>query len=372
MEFLEATYRISSAASDPKERIESVLLEQTIETPRSVAERYPFVSEHMMGSIREIVPDGEDGFLATLSLPTNTASSDPAQFLNVLFGNSSLHEDVRLDDFSIPRSFNTVFPGPRHGIAGIREITGVSDRPLTCSALKPVGLRVEELAELCRGFTAGGIDMIKDDHYLGNQSFSPFEDRVRACLDATAEASASSERSTLYLPNLSGTPDTIFRQAEFAQKAGARAVMVAPMLVGLPLLHELTTRHLDVPVLAHPSFAGAVQMRAATLFGKLFRLFGADAVIFANYGGRFSYPAEVCRDIADTLRADWLWLDRSFPVPAGGMNADRASELVQFFGLDTILLVGGSLLEAGDALAEKTAAFTDRVATAAVTLMNAM
>lgn len=372
MEFIEATYRIAADASDPKDRIESVLLEQTVETPRSVAERYPFVREQMMGSIREVVPDSRGGYLATLSLPTVTASSDPAQFLNVLFGNSSLHEDVRLEGFSIPRSMDRLFTGPRHGIEGLRRIVGVQDRPLTCSALKPVGLHLPELAELCRGFTAGGIDMIKDDHYLANQSFATFEERVRTCLDAVAECASSSGSGTIYIPNLSGTPDTIRRQADFAQKAGARAVMIAPMLVGLPLLYELTSEHLDVPVLAHPSFGGAVQIRPRTLFGKLFRLFGADAVIFANYGGRFSYPPEVCRDIAETLRQEWLWMKPSFPVPAGGMNADRASELVQFFGLDTVLLVGGSLLEAGDDLEDKTAAFTERVATSAVTLMNAM
>lgn len=372
MEFLEATYRIAATASDPQERIESILLEQTIETPRTVAERYPFVREQMMGSIREIVPDDRGGYLATLSLPTLTASSDPAQFLNVLFGNSSLHQDVRLEDFGLPRALDTLFTGPRHGIQGIRRAVDVRDRPLTCSALKPVGLRLSELAQLCRGFTAGGIDMIKDDHYLGDQSFAPFEERVRTCLDAVADSAAETGNTTIYIPNLSGTPDKIRRQADFAQKAGARAVMVAPMLVGLPFLHELTTHHLEVPILAHPSFAGAVQIRPRALLGKLFRLFGADAVIFANYGGRFSYPANVCREIADTLRREWLWMEPSFPVPAGGMDADRASELVQFFGLDTILLVGGSLLEAGDELADKTAAFTERVATSAVTLMNAM
>lgn len=371
MELLEATYRITGGSSEPKDRIESILLEQTIETPRSVAERYPFVREQMMGSVREIVPDDRGGYLATLSLPSNTASIDPAQFLNVLFGNSSLHDDVQLEDFTLPQSMDRLFGGPQYGVQGLRDIVAVRDRPLTCGALKPVGLRLPELAELCRGLTSGGIDMIKDDHYLAEQPFAPFEERVRTCLDAVADAAAASGSITIYIPNLSGTPDSIRRQADFAQRAGARALMIAPMLAGLPLLYELTTRYLEVPVLAHPSFGGAIRIRPRTLFGKLFRLFGADAVIFANYGGRFSYPRDVCRDIADSLREDWMSMKPSFPVPAGGMDAERASELVQFFGLDTILLIGGSLLEAGDDLANKTAAFTQRVATSAITLMNA-
>lgn len=365
MELLEVTYRIKESAADPHDRASEVLLEQTVETPAAVAARYPFVRGNMMGTVRDIRADPRGGYLTTLALPTATAASDPAQFLNVLFGNSSLHDDVSLEDFLLPSSMTSLFGGPAHGVDGFRRITGVDDRPLTCSALKPSGLSPDELAGLCRAFTAGGIDLIKDDHYLADQPFARFEPRVKACLEAVAETAEKTGRSAIYVPNLSGTPDTIRRQAEYAQNAGARAVMIAPMLVGLPLLHELTTRHLEVPVLAHPSFSGALRIRPAALFGKLFRLYGADAVIFANYGGRFSYPPDVCLDIAGTLRSSWHDLKPAFPVPAGGMDARRARELVQFFGRDTILLVGGSLLEAGNELAEKTAAFTEEVARAA-------
>ncbi|HNR56153.1 MAG TPA: hypothetical protein PKJ19_13365, partial [Flavobacteriales bacterium] len=35
----------------------------------------------------------------------------------------------------------------------------------------------------------------------------------------------------------------------------------------------------------------------------LLRLFGADAVIFPNHGGRFSYTPETCKAIANCARA---------------------------------------------------------------------
>ena len=370
MESLKITYHLAASPADPHDRVAEILLEQTVETPTSVATRYPFVRDHMMGVVQEVRPHTGEGHLVTLALPTATAASDPAQFLNVLFGNSSLHDDVRLEDFELPPSVRALFNGPRYGLEGLRRITGVHDRPLTCSALKPSGLTPEELASLCRAFTAGGIDLIKDDHYLADQSFAPFEARVDACLDAVAKAASEFGRDALYVPNLSGTPETIRRQAEYAQNAGARAVMIAPMLIGLPFLHELTTHYLDVPLLAHPSFSGAMRIRPSTLFGKLFRLYGADAAIFANFGGRFSYSPGVCREIADTLRSDWHGLNSAFPVPAGGMDANRAAELVHFFGPDTILLVGGSLLEAGSELTDKTAAFTEEVARAATALSD--
>lgn len=365
MERLKATYRILAPADEVRARTEAVLLEQTIETPVSVGNRYPFVREQMMGSVLELTEHPRGGFRAVLSLPVVTASIDPAQFLNVLFGNSSLHDNVELEDFELPARIASMLPGPRFGIAGMRARLGVTGRPLTCSALKPVGLTTEELAGLCAGLAAGGIDVIKDDHYLADHPFSPFEERVRACLDAVAEVYARTGHRTLYVPNLSGTPDQVFRQAEHAQQQGAEAVMIAPMLLGMPLLHELVRSRLEVPLLAHPSFAGNLRIRPATLLGRLFRLFGADAVIFANYGGRFAYPKEVCGEIAEALRAPWRDLAPAFPVPAGGMTVERAPELVEYFGLDTMLLIGGSLLEATDDLSDRTRAFVESVSRAA-------
>lgn len=365
MENIEVVYRINVPESQISDFAESVMLEQSVETPLNVALRYPFVRERMLGHVLNITPEAEAGFRVTIALPVETAAVDPAQLLNVLYGNSSLHEEVVLLDFTLPPSVKAGFSGPRFGIDGIRRRTGVADRPLTCTALKPVGLTVEELADLCRRFAEGGIDMIKDDHYLGNHPFSPFEERVQACQQAVDEVADRTGHRAVYCPNLSGTPGQVFRQAAFAQDQGVGAVMAAPMLLGMPFFFDLVRSHLEIPVLAHPSFAGSERIREDTLQGKLFRLYGADAVIFANYGGRFSASKEVCAATAAALRADWPPYAPSLPVPAGGMSAARSRELVDFFGPDTMLLVGGSLLEAGPQLTARTRAFVDSVKEAA-------
>lgn len=366
MEYIEIVYQIRTPEEEVSAFAESVMVEQSIETPLTVAQRYPFVREHMLGQIRSLTPDGEGGYRAVIALPTITASVDAAQFLNVLYGNASLHEEVVFLDFELPASVRDRFSGPRFGIEGLRRLTGAYDRPLTCTALKPVGLTVTELADLCRRFAEGGIDFIKDDHYLGDHPFCPFEERVRACQQAVNDVAERTGHRAVYVPNLSGTPDEVFRQAAFAQNEGVGAVMAAPMLLGLPFFYQLVRDHLDVPVLAHPSFAGATRVAERTLLGKIFRLYGADAVIFANYGGRFSSSQETCAGIATTLRAEWGAVRPAMPVPAGGMSAQRSAELTAFFGIDTMLLVGGSLLEAGEALTERTRDFMLSVEQAAL------
>jgi ribulose-bisphosphate carboxylase large chain len=46
------------------------------------------------------------------------------------------------------------------------------------------------------------------------------------------------------------------------------------------------------------------------------------------------------------------------------MSVERASEVVDFYGPDAMLLIGGSLYDAGDALLERTRSFVEAVSQA--------
>lgn len=368
--YLEVTYRLRVPLEVQGTFARAVLLEQTVETPEEVALRVPRVRHELMGEIVALEPQEDGSARLVLHLPTLTAAIDPAQFLNVLFGNVSLHDEVELEDFELPPEMQHRFPGPRWGIAGVRKLLGVEDRPLTASAIKPVGLSVEELVALCRSLAEGGIDLIKDDHYWADHPFAPFEQRVRRCHEAVAEVAARTGRRILYAPSLSGTPSEVLRQAEQAQAWGVEAVLIAPMLLGFPFFYELVTRHLSVPVMAHPSFGGAGRIRPEALLGKVFRLYGADMIIFPSFGGRFSYSRATCRALADRMRSRWWSYLPALPVPAGGMQVERARELVEFFGRDVMLLIGGSLLRAfpGAELTARTRALVDSVLEATAAL----
>jgi len=138
-------------------------------------------------------------------------------------------------------------------------------------------------------------------------------------------------------------------------------VLIAPALVGMPAFAELVAGGLGVPVLAHPAYAGAARVAPSFLLGKWFRLLGADAIIFPNFGGRFAWRERECTSIADHARAPWAHLRAALPVPGGGMSVERARDVVKFYGADVMLLIGGSLLAAGDRLLERTRDFVAAV-----------
>jgi ribulose-bisphosphate carboxylase large chain len=353
---------VRSDADHVRARAEALLLEQTVELPRN-AVRDRWVVDHILGQVERIEPAGDRTYRVVIAQPLVTAAGDPAQLLNVLFGNSSLQPDVLLENVALPDEALSFLPGPQFGIAGLRSLTGVSGRPLLATALKPMGLAAEGLARLARDFALAGLDVVKDDHGLADHAGCPFERRVDVCLRAVTQVHAETGHRALYVPNLIGTPERVRSQLRFAREAGARAVMLSPMLLGLPFLAELA-RDAGLPIIAHPALAGVLRAAEPALLGTLFRWYGADAVIFPHAGGRFSYSAETCRTLAEALRAPHPSVRAALPVPAGGLRRDRIGDLLKFYGRECMLLVGGGLYEAGDRLIEVAKALVERVAAA--------
>jgi len=133
------------------------------------------------------------------------------------------------------------------------------------------------------------------------------------------------------------------------------------MIAGLANFQRLVGENPGTAFMTHPSLAGASRIAPPLLFGKLFRMLGADALVFPNHGGRFGYSPPTCLDIAHTALEDRDGLRPSVPVPAGGMTRPRVREMLDFYGADTMLLIGGGLLAAREQLVAETAAFVAAV-----------
>jgi ribulose-bisphosphate carboxylase large chain len=358
---IDVVYRLRVAPEQAARRAALLAVEQSIEMPPEAVQDERVLAE-VLAEVDRIEPQDDGTCLAHLRLAGETVGEDAGQLMNMLFGNCSLQADVELLDVDVPPALARAFGGPGQGIEGWRRVTGVRGRPLTCTALKPVGSTPAQLARLCRTFAAAGIDVIKDDHGWADQRSAPFAERVAACQRAVQEANSASGRSTVYVPSLSGTQAQMRRQVELARAQGVQAFLVAPLICGVATFNAIRREHADALLLAHPAFGGAGRIAPPALLGRLFRLFGADAVIFPNHGGRFTYPPRDCLGIARANRAPWHGLLPSLPVPAGGMSVERVAELRREYGADSMLLIGGSLLAARDRLAERSRAFVDAVA----------
>ena len=360
-ERLIATYHVRSDAAAIAARAYGIAVEQSVEMPVEGIDD-PGVLEGIVGRVEDIADLGDGRFAVRIGLAVATTGPEAGQLFNMLFGNSSIQDDVTLEAVELPESVVSAFPGPNLGIAGLRARVGAAGRALTCGALKPQGLPPELLAALAARMARGGMDYIKDDHGLADQAYSPFAARVEAVAVALQRVADAGGRLTRYVPSLSGNLDDMRRQVGHALARGVDCFLIAPVIAGMATFATLVREFPQAGFMTHPTLSGIARIAPPLFYGRLFRLIGADAVVYPNHGGRFGYSPSTCAALAAAARADWGHVKPCLPVPAGGMTLARVGEMLDFYGPDTIVLIGGALLATRERLTEEVAAFTAAVA----------
>ncbi|MDY0060026.1 MAG: RuBisCO large subunit C-terminal-like domain-containing protein [Myxococcota bacterium] len=353
-----ATYRVRLPPGGRiAELARAICLEQTVEVVESLAQD-PWIQAEILGEVQEITPLGGAEYRVLIAYPPAIVAGSLPQLLGVLYGNISLQRGILLEQLLLPPTVVAQFPGPRHGVPGLRALLEVPDRPLVASALKPLGRSPAELAAICEQLARGGVDLIKDDHGLADHPFCPFRERVEACVAAIDRAARVTGRRARYLPSLSERFDTLLERARWAQRAGVGGLLLAPLVTGIDALRALAADpQLDLPLMAHPGLTGSFfappvegdgppgqGIAADVLLGTLFRLAGADLVIFPSPGGRFPFTPATCARIAAALAAPLGELPAAYPVPAGGVTSARLPELAAAYGRDVVFLIGSDLL----------------------------
>jgi len=365
-ERIRAVYEFTGPPVEARSRAEALAVEQTIEFPADLVPDDD-IRGQIIGRIESLEETGPRTVRVAVGYAVETTGLEFPQFLNVLFGNSSLLPDVKLVDVEIPSTLVARFGGPRFGIAGLREMFDAPERPLLATALKPMGMSPERFAEMAYELAVGGIDMIKDDHSLADQPFARFEERVRACSAAVRRANEETGSKSIYMPSINAPHRLLDERVEIALDAGAGGLLILPGLTGFDHMRELAADDgVGIPIMGHPAFLGGFVSSPTggiahdVVFGTLMRLAGADVSIFPNFGGRFSFSREACTEISTACRRPLGEIAPMWPAAGGGMTVDRTGEMVDFYGRNIVLLIGGDL-HRGESLRESAAAFRSAI-----------
>lgn len=366
-ERFQVIYRINGSYDEAMAKAQDACIEQTVEFPADLLPAGD-IPNHIIGRIEGVNKSFNDFNDITISYPVEDAGGDLVQLLNVIFGNTSIKPGIRVEKLILPTAILSKFQGPRFGRNGLRNLLKAPARPMLCSAIKPMGLTSEQFADQAFQFASGGIDIIKDDHGLADQPFSPFRERVARCAEAVQRANAKSGSHSIYMPSLGSRADQIIEKAYYAKSVGAGGFLVPPGLVGFDIMRVLADDNsLALPIMMHPSMIGSfvtcptTGFSHYTLFGQLTRLAGADATIYPNWGGRFAFSREECISIAAGSQEDLGHIKPIFPTPGGGMTIDRIPEMLDVYGKDLIFLMGGGLHRIKPSLVESSAYFRNLV-----------
>jgi 2,3-diketo-5-methylthiopentyl-1-phosphate enolase len=204
-------------------------------------------------------------------------------------------------------------------------------------------------ANLLEQVARGGADLIKDDELLGDAPFNGVAERSRAYrkrLDRVADETGHRAR---YIANVTDRSIRLLDKARAAVDAGADAIMVNALVVGLDAVQTLAEARLGVPILAHTAATEMLTGSAsngfgqAVLFGKLLRLAGSDAVLTSTPFGRRPLPRTVFDKTVEWLSEPRGMLRPAMPMVAGGVTEAMIEPLVRAAGRDVILGVGGAI-----------------------------
>jgi ribulose-bisphosphate carboxylase large chain len=288
----------------------------------------------------------EIGFPEELFEPGNVP-----QYLSVvagnLFGLGSLKK-VRLQDIIFPESLLAAHKGPRFGIEDARKILGVYNRPFVGTIVKPkVGLDPAGTAAVAAAAVRGGLDLVKDDETLTNQSFCPLVPRLEAVMSALDKVEKETGKKAFYAVNVTAGADSILERAQAAVDHGANMVMVDVLTAGFSAL-EVLSRHAGVPVHVHRTMHGAFTRDkghgiSMVVISKLVRMMGGTNLHTGSYMGKMALGTEENDLSRDALREEWHGYKRVFPVASGGVYPAKVYGNLDGYGIDCIIQAGGGV-----------------------------
>ncbi|WP_238366170.1 ribulose-bisphosphate carboxylase large subunit family protein [Mesobacterium pallidum] len=370
---IEADYLIETAF-DPRAAAEIMAGEQSSGTFRPVPGETPELKARAAARIERLEVIGEvsapslpgsglpksGGGLrqqarVTLSWPLANLGPSLPNLVATLAGNLfelKSFSGLRLLDLRLPDAFAARYPGPKFGMAGTRDLSGVEGRPLIGTIIKPsVGLTPEDTAALVAELCAGGIDFIKDDELQADGPACPFDARVRAVMNAVHRAADKTGRKVMVAFNLTGEVDEMRARHDLVLAEGGTCVMASVNAVGLSGMIALG-RHSQLPIHAHRCGWGALT-RAPLLgwdyaaWSKLWRLAGADHMHVNGLDNKFTESDESviasARSLSDPLFPDAPM--RAVPVFSSGQTVHQAAgTLAAAGGPDLIVTAGGGIV----------------------------
>jgi ribulose-bisphosphate carboxylase large chain len=291
----------------------------------------------------------------TLSWPlANIGPSLPNLMATVAGNLSELRQfsGLRILDIRLPDAFAEAYAGPKFGIAGTRELTGVKDRPLIGTIIKPsVGFSPEDTAATVKVLAEAGIDFIKDDELQSDGPACPFEERVRAVMRVINTHADRTGKKVMFAFNLTDEIDAMRAKHDLVLAQGGTCIMASLNSVGLTGMIALG-RHNQLPIHAHRNGWG--YLSRAPLLGwsyiawqKFWRLAGADHMHCNGLQNKFS------EDDDSVIASAKACLTPMFPskpcltmpVFSSGQTARQPAETFKRLGsTDLIYAAGGGIM----------------------------
>lgn len=256
---------------------------------------------------------------------------------------------LKLMALQVPESFKNHFKGPAFGVEGTRQLTGVQNRPMIGTIIKPsVGLTAQQTAEMVDVLAGAGIDFIKDDELMADPPHSPFDKRVDAIMAVINRHADKSGKKVMYAFNISDSLDQMQRHYDKVVSAGGTCAMISVNSVGLAATHKLCSRG---QLVIHGHRNGWGMLNRHPLLGiefpayqVLWRLAGVDQLHVNGIANKFWESDDSVVKSIKACHSPLLDQKRIVPVVSSGQTGLQAPETYRRTQtIDLLYLAGGGI-----------------------------
>ena len=265
-----------------------------------------------------------------------------------VFGLRAL-KNLRLNDIHFPKVLVGSFKGPKYGIAGIRKLLKVHDRPFVGTIIKPkLGLKTVDHAKVAYDAWVGGCDIVKDDENLSSQRFNPFNARIEATLEMRDRAEKKTGEKKVYMANITSETEEMLKRAQFVKDHGGRYIMIDILTCGFSALQTLRDHDFGLAIHAHRAGHAAFTKNpkhgiSMKVIAKVVRLIGVDQLHVGTVVGKMSETKEEVSENREACTIELGGLKKVLPVASGGLHPGLVPALMNFFGNDFVIQAGGGI-----------------------------
>ncbi len=361
-DFLVWFYAEPPAGKDMRYVADRIAEESSIGTWTDLKTLLPDIWEKLRARVYEI--DDERRYVK-IAYPMHLfeAENMPAILASVagnVFGMKSV-ENLRVLDMRFPRELIEKYEGPQYGVSGVRQMTGVRDRPFLGTIIKPkIGLPAKMHADVAYEAWVGGLDIVKDDENLASQDFNRFEDRLALTLEKKDLAEEETGEKKIYLVNITAPYREMIRRAELVEDIGNEFVMVDVVIAGFSAVQSYREEGFPMAIHAHRAMHAAITRNprhgiTMLALAKVYRLMGVDNLHIGTAVGKMEGSAEEISGIREEIQLDsvpekdgrfgqsWYGMKPVLAVASGGLHPGHVPAVVDILGKDIVIQAGGGV-----------------------------
>lgn len=260
--------------------------------------------------------------------------------VNIMGGQMDIENILKCQvlDITFPDHVENIFLGPKYGITGIREFTGVYNKPLFGAIVKPkTGITPQTLLEMVKELVEGGVNFIKEDEILSDPSFCPIEERVPLIMDYLKD------KNVIYSVSIHSDYPYIIDRVKKIHELGGNSVHVN-FWCGLGVYRAI--RELDLPIFIHFQKSGDKILTNKnhdfhidwTVISKLAGMMGVDFIHAGMIGGYYKWDEQEVLDSMDVLRRYNV-----MPALSCGFQPGLTEWVTSKVGNDYMANVGGAI-----------------------------